>query len=211
MKTVWRTLLVAVLAISLCTVLVIGGTYSLFSDRVTVGNHLQAGTLKAELWRTGLTKVTLNERTGLLTEETNNTATDFTGRTDQNLFGQTAQERLVPGASYDVTLSLRNTGSVAFDYTVTITLLTEESDAALAGQLSLTVNGEERGRLSDYLDGSETARILFGSMTKETAETTLRVKLAFVDDGTDGSLDNDFVQDKRVSFDLTVSAVQKTA
>lgn len=210
-KKVWRTLLVAVLAIALCAVLVVGGTYSFFSDSVTVGNHLQAGTLKLELWRTSLTKVTLNTETGLLTEETDAAATDFTRRTDKNLFGQTSEEKLVPGASYDATLSLRNTGSIAFDYTVQITLLTDESDTVLAQQLALTVDGKACGRLSDYLAGSDTARILSGSMTKDTPDTEFRVKITFIDDGADAVVDNDLAQGKRVSFDLSVVATQKTA
>ena len=51
-----KTLLVCALSIMLCVTAVAVGTYALFSDNVTVKNHLQAGTLKATLTRTLLEK-----------------------------------------------------------------------------------------------------------------------------------------------------------
>ena len=54
-----RTLLMCTLSIMLCMATVVVGTYALFTDKVTLNNHLQAGTLEISLVRTKLTKTEL--------------------------------------------------------------------------------------------------------------------------------------------------------
>ena len=51
-KSIRAALLSAIIA-CLCLVLIIGGTYALFSDSVTVNNHLAAGKLKVGLKMVG--------------------------------------------------------------------------------------------------------------------------------------------------------------
>lgn len=51
-----RTLLVACVMILFATALIIGGTFALWSDNVSVENHLSAGSLKVKLERINLTK-----------------------------------------------------------------------------------------------------------------------------------------------------------
>lgn len=207
-KTIARTILVAVLAISLCTVLVIGGTYSLFSDSVTVGNHLQAGTLKVSLVRTCLTKTILNADGNLVTK-TDAESFDFTkNMADVNLFGIENGEKIAPGASYEAELALKSDGSVAFDYKVVISLGKDTEANALAEQLIVYIDGNRIGTLSEFTEGNE-ATVATGNMTKDQAAKTFTIKLAF-ENVQSGNGNND-AQGKSAAFDLYVAATQSTA
>ena len=63
-----RTILLSVMTAVLCLALVAGGTYALFSDQVTLTNHLEAGKLDITLTRTYLKTKSLNSQTGYLDE-----------------------------------------------------------------------------------------------------------------------------------------------
>ena len=132
-----RALLVAGLMIMLCTALLVTGTFALFSSEAKVENHLQAGTLTIKLERTRLAKNRLDDVTGYMKTEENNTTVDFTAATTENIFGIGENELVAPTSSYEATMKLSNTGSVAFDYVVNIKLTSVSN--ALAEQMKVYV------------------------------------------------------------------------
>ena len=52
MRSKIKVLIASAFAIVGAAALVVAGTYALFSDSISIDNHLQAGTLKAKLERT---------------------------------------------------------------------------------------------------------------------------------------------------------------
>ena len=84
-----RSVLLSVLVLVLCLALIAGGSYALFTDEITLDQHLQAGTLKATLIRTELVKTELDGN-GFLTsneDEPDKRHINFTEATTENAFG----------------------------------------------------------------------------------------------------------------------------
>lgn len=204
-----RALLVAGLMIMLCTALLVTGTFALFSSEAKVENHLQAGTLTIKLERTHLVKNRLDDVTGYMKTEENNITVDFTAATTENIFGIGENELVAPTSSYEATMKLSNTGSVAFDYVVNIKLTSVSN--ALAEQMKVYVDGVDTGKhLSDFVaDGSgNLAAIASGKMAKNDAAKTFTIKIEFENLANDV---NNNAKDKVVEFDMIVTAVQRTA
>ena len=82
-----RGVLLAAVLLMLCVSLIAGGTYALFTDKVILTNHLQAGNLNITLKRTNLTSKTLNAETGFLVSREYTEDVDFTEKTDKNVKG----------------------------------------------------------------------------------------------------------------------------
>lgn len=204
-KSKVRTLLVACVMIMLCAAMIVGGTYALWSDNVTVENHLTSGTLQVKLERISLTKTYLDDETGyLVTAGPDTTIVDFTdtNTADDNVFG-IEDEKVVPYSEYEAKLRLTNNGDVAFTYDVIIKL--NSASNALAEQLKVYIDGEDKGTLDQYaVDGK--AVISTQTMAKNDAAKEFTVKIQFINDD---DVNND-AQDKEVKFDLLVNAVQKT-
>lgn len=204
-KSKVRTLLMACVMIMLCAAMIVGGTYALWSDNVTVENHLTSGTLQVKLERISLTKTYLDDETGdLVTTDADTTIVDFTdtNTADDNVFG-IEDEKVVPCSEYEATLRLTNNGDVAFTYDVIIKLTSESN--ALAEQLKVYIDGEDKGTLDQYaVDGK--AIISTQTMAKNDTAKEFTVKIQFINDD---DINND-AQDKEVKFDLLVNAVQKT-
>lgn len=204
-KSKVRTLLVACIMIMLCAAMIVGGTYALWSDNVTVENHLSSGTLQVKLERISLTKTYLDNETGyLVTAGPDTTMIDFTdtNTADDNVFG-IEDEKVVPCSEYEAKLRLTNNGDVAFTYDVIIKL--NSASNALAEQLKVYIDGEDKGTLDQYaVDGK--AVISTQTMAKNDAAKEFTVKIQFINDD---DVNND-AQDKEVKFDLLVNAVQKT-
>ncbi len=204
-KSKVRTLLVACIMIMLCAAMIVGGTYALWSDNVTVENHLSSGTLQVKLERISLTKTYLDNETGyLVTAGPDTTIVDFTdtNTADDNVFG-IEDEKVVPCSEYEAKLRLTNNGDVAFTYDVIIKL--NSASNALAEQLKVYIDGEDKGTLDQYaVDGK--AVISTQTMAKNDAAKEFTVKIQFINDD---DVNND-AQDKEVKFDLLVNAVQKT-
>lgn len=204
-----RALLIAGLMIMLCTALLVAGTFALFSSDAKVENHLQAGTLTLKLERTHLVKNRLDDVTGYIKTEEDNSTVDFTTGTTENVFGLAATELVAPTSSYEATMKLSNTGSVAFDYVVNIKLTSVSN--ALAEQMKVYVDGVDTGKhLSDFVADSSgnLAAIVSGKMAKNDAAKTFTIKIEFE------NLDNDVnnaTKEKVVEFDMIVTAVQRTA
>lgn len=219
-----RSLLVSGAIILLCMSVVVGATWALFTDDVTVSNHLQAGDLQITLKRVGLTKTTLTTL-GYLEETTLSDADafkDFTEPNNENVFGITmengvATEKIVPGSKFVATMEIsnnENVSDVAYDYWIEIKLnvdgLTAEEIAALKldEQLKITVDSElendpEPQTLDKGLEvGSGNNPI--GTLTLGDSDT-FTVTMEFVD-----SESNNDAKAQNLSFDLIVHAVQRT-
>ncbi|MBR2375577.1 MAG: SipW-dependent-type signal peptide-containing protein [Clostridia bacterium] len=201
-----RTLLMSCVMMLLCAAMIVGGTFALWSDSAKVENHLTAGTLKVKLERISLTKTYLDNDTGyLVTTVPDTSIVDFTdtNTANANVFGIDNEEKVVPCSKYEATLRLTNNGDVAFSYDVIIQLTSASN--ALAEQLKIYVDGEDKGTLDEYVaDGK--AIIATQTMAKNDAAKEFTVKVEFINDD---SVNND-AQSKEVKFDLLVNAVQKT-
>ena len=92
-----RILALSCLIIMLCTTVIVGASYALFNESISIGNHLQAGNLDAVLTRTNLTYATLHTD-GVLRTYEDDEAEDFTGITNKNIFGLTGDQKVVPVA-----------------------------------------------------------------------------------------------------------------
>lgn len=196
------TLLVACLTIMLCTATIVGGTYALWSDTVTTTNHLAAGELKVTLTRTGLEKRMLNSD-GVMEVSTDTNSVEIAN--DNNFFGIEPDELIAPTASYAAKLKLKNSGSVAVNYSVNITL-DDRSDSDLASQLKVYIGTiDDQGNVT--YDNGKTLANLQGVRTGSlnvNANVEFWVKVEFVDDDA-----NNDAQSKQAWFDLIVVANQK--
>lgn len=217
-----RTLLMCTLSIMLCMATAVVGTYALFTDKVTLNNHLQAGTLEISLVRTKLTKTELTAdgylKTSELPDEGNGKDFSSTNTTNENVFGITDGTLVVPGSSYQADLKLTNGGSVAFTYTVAIVFDGVDSDAlkdqALAEQLKITAGKSEATAVTKMLskikldeqDGTFT--IFTDELAATDPSVNFFVKVEFVNN-TDNTTNN-AAKNGKVKFDIVVSAFQKT-
>ena len=207
MTTKQKSVLLSVLMLVLCLALVAGGTYALFSDDVTLTNHLEAGTLDITLKRTKLETLSLDNNTGYLAENVNTDVVDFSTPNDRNVFDIEDGVLIVPCSSYTATMEITNdvaTSDVAFSYWLEIRF-GSESDLELANQLRVVLTTEDGVEHEVILSngamiGSEGAPI--GTLAK-TASETFKISVEFLD------LDNNNdAKSKKVSFDLIVHAVQ---
>lgn len=207
-----RTLLMCTLSIMLCMATVVVGTYALFTDKVTLNNHLQAGTLEISLVRTKLTKTELTAD-GYLKTNTDTETTDFssTNTTNENVFGITDGTLVVPGSSYQADLKLTNGGSVAFTYLVELKII-EGGSTALADQLIITAGKSEAAATPKKLSDVANGLIFDGELAAPTHETNTAVnffvKVEFVNDTETDA--NNAAKNGEVKFDIVVSAFQKT-
>ncbi|MBG0762313.1 hypothetical protein IY230_01645 [Acholeplasma laidlawii] len=199
-----KVLIASAFAIVGAAALIVAGTYALFSDSISIDNHLQAGTLKVKLERTSLKWAELNPVTGYLVEQTDNEVKDFTKSSTltENVFGLEDEVLVVPNSFYEATLKLSNNGSVAFDYTVKI-VLTSNSNA-LAEQLKVTVDGDTVN--AKLLSDGETI-LVSGTMDKTVSNSakSFTIRIEFINQN-----DNNDAQDLTVDFDLIVTAIQRT-
>lgn len=209
-KSKVRALLIASVMIALCTAMIVGGTYALWSDSVTVSNHLSAGTLKVGLKRTYLEKYTLGANMYMQT-----TTDDTETSTTANIFGMAEDERIVPTSSYAARLKLINMGDVAIDYTINI-VAKNTSDEDLAKQVKVAIGYGEVGGVTygewKYLATNDGESVNFtqftvggGTLDGTQTEKEFWVKIVFED-----RTDNNAAKDQEASFDVLIEATQKT-
>ena len=214
MTTKKRSVLLTVLTLMLCVALVAGGTYALFSDDVTLQNHMQAGTLDVKLYRTKLVAKALNPATGLLTDGTPDTRRiDFSDpdNNSENVFGLTSNDKIVPGCMYTATMEIVNETDVAFGYWISFVYDGQSytgKDLKLAEQLEVTVAViDENGNATDVPLGSEDDPV--GILTKEAgkdkAAFTISVKFQNLEHEV-----NNLAKNGAIDFDVIVHAVQVT-
>ncbi|MBQ3493763.1 MAG: hypothetical protein IJA88_06615 [Clostridia bacterium] len=188
-----KMLFLSCLTIMLCISAIAVGTYALFSQEVTLTNHLQAANLGFKLERTYIEK-TIGGVVQTPVDETAN-PTDFTNATTENIFGLTQNDYVVPTDSLTVTLKLTNTGNIAFKYWVKLDNFVGEQ--SFRDQLSIELLKEDG---TAYDGGTETNPII---VQAGATALTFKVKVTFED-----LITNNSVMNKSVSFDLVVSAVQ---
>lgn len=213
-----KVLILSMLTVMCCIAVIAVGTYALFTDQVTMNNHLEAGTLNATLKRTYL-KWTKLDVDGYLTSDDSETVIDFTDNTTDNVFGINANELVVPGSTYEATMELTNNSDVAFGYWIEV-VITEGRDSALAKQLRVEVATESETKTStlnnNLIVGSENDFVAKVSADEGATKSTFKVKVYFMDDANsnDNPTGNGFVNNdamgKEVKFDLVVKAVQIT-
>lgn len=216
-----RVLLTSCAVILLCICIIAGMSFALFTDSVSVGNHLKAGNLKINLKRTNLKYSVLNDD-GELAETTVTDVVDFTNRTGSNVFGIDSTEiRIVPGSYFDATLQIENAGNTAFTYNVGIKLLGDAN--AMAKQLQVTLTDADGNSQTQMLSELTASGLTFygGKMKVGAEPQTFTVKVEFINDADynaglpadaepEDYMDNDNAQNKSAIFDLVVTAVQAT-
>ncbi len=204
-----KALLGSMIALCLCTMLMIGATYSLFTGSATVKNHLQAGNLKVGLYKTKTVAWVLDEDTGLLAkEESPEGMKDDLTTIEGELFNLVG---MIPTSYCELTVLVENQGSVAFEYGVSIHWGEDvnyddfsDEQKAFASQIQITVMQGEKEMASFALSectAEGNALVSLGTLTRK-AEAEFTVKAEFVYEGT--------AQDVGLDFDLTVFATQVT-
>ena len=210
-----RVLLVSSSVILICLTVIVGVTLALFTDTVTVKNHLQAGDLNITLKRTNLVTCSLDATTGYLKGTENGETVDFSGQTNRNIFDINSETRIVPGCYYIATMELSNNAEnsdAAYSYWIEMKLDTEGiSDEDLAKlkldeQLKVTVTSRAGTTVKTLSEGLEIgdAETPIGTLSKGTFEN-FNVKVEFMDNG-----ENDAAKAQSLKFDLIVHAVQAT-
>lgn len=192
MKAVKRSIILCALSLALCVALLVGSTFAWFSDSITnSGNTITAGNLTAQ-W----SYRTLNDDTAAYEPVSEELA----------LFS--ADTVWQPGEPHGYDFKVENTGSVDFEWELTIDL----ADTA----------GESQNNLTDvlvvYVDGAQSevgftdgAVVINGTLaatddetTAGTDETSCEFSLAFAISESAG---NDY-QNLSVSFSLVLTANQ---
>lgn len=216
-----RILLVSGAIILLCMSIISGMTYALFTENISVENHLKAGNLDVQLTRTKLEYAIL-DGDGYLKETTVTDPLDLTGITEENVFGLKSSENLVvPGSYFDAELTITNAGNVAIEYDVKLVILSEDVTEDLADQLLVTVKrlGADGTTFTEVVskklkEMTSKDAIFKGELAAGTATDVFSVRIEFLDDvDTDNTLavgDNNKAMDDTVVFDLFVEAVQAT-
>ncbi len=225
MKRKEKTLLYCILSLSLCTTIVVGATHALFTDSVTVNNHLSAGNLKVGLERVSYKEWALNEE-GTLALKTDGTPIDLT-QDGTEIF---TVENAVPTCEYEATIEVSNLGSTAFDYGMRILWTNQEdaeaNDIALANQMQITVTSSKIA--DDDADGKTESGVNYvqfmlaecaqgnidldlGYLLKQNGQSTkdsFTVNAFFVNSDVENV--NNAAMDGTLTFDVQVYATQKT-
>ena len=194
MKAVKRSIILCALSLALCVALLVGSTFAWFSDSITnSGNTITAGNLTAQ-W----SYRTLNDDTAAYEPVSEELA----------LFS--ADTVWQPGEPHGYDFKVENTGSVDFEWELTIDLADTagESQNNLTDVLVVYVDGEittpefDADGVAVLIDGTLAATD--GETTAETDETSCEFSLAFAIPEDAG---NDY-QNSSVSFSLVLTANQ---
>ena len=190
------TLVAACIAVLLSISAIVGGTFALFTGEASVSNNvLKAGSLGVKLERTSLQSTYLDE-TGILIEGqdvVDNPYKDFTN-TEENVFGLTDSDVIVPCSKYIATMLITNTGTVAFDFTASLQITDDNQNLKLSEQVTL--------KLLD-MNGNELSNGTVYAGTNNTL--AFKVMLEFNDLTTNNS-----VMNAGAKVNLLISCTQKT-
>ena len=200
-----RTLLLSALTALLGVSVAVGASYALFTDQVTVNNHLSAGSLDVGLYRVEY-KENVLVADGTMAESTpDTTRVDLTQNADK-LF--VIDDLFVPTSWYETTVEVSNSGDVAFDYGVRILWKDDpanDKDQIIAGQIQITISVGDTQKEQFYLCDCADYDVVLGSMLKGDAAEQFTVKAEFVNRD-----DNNAAMQAEIEFDLQVYATQKT-
>ncbi len=204
-----KTMLIAMIALCISALLVVGGSYALFTGNVSVNNHLEAGSLKIGLNRISYKEHVIDENTGLMTDKpVDTTVVDLTANANP-IF---TADNSAPTSSYEAVIEIKNKGTVAFNYGMRILWngdnTASNAQMAFAEQLQITVSGAGLAapvvfRLSDCLNVGD---IALGAMNKGADAQTFTVTALFLDHA-----DNNDAMEAELNFDVQVYATQKLA
>lgn len=215
--------MISFIVIAVCSFMIVGGTYALFTDKIEMNTHIYAGELNVTLERTKLTQNLLTGK-GYLDEEVvmdearGDAPTNFTDPTTENVFGLNSDTiKFVPQAWAQADMRITNGSDVAFGYWLTI-VFDDAADLQFADQLKVTITAENGKTVSKYLSeglalGSETD---FIDVAEIGDKQTFTVKVEFIDDlifdedDTDKFVNND-AMNQDLEFDLVLYAVQVVA
>lgn len=190
------TLVAACIAVLLSISAIVGGTFALFTGEASVSNNvLKAGSLGVKLERTSLQSTYLDS-TGILIEGqdvADSPYKDFT-KSEENVFGLTDTDVIVPCSSYTATMLITNTGSVAFDFTASLQITDNDQNVKLSEQVTL--------KLLD-MNGNELSNGTVYAGTNNTL--AFKVVLTFNDLTTNNS-----VMNAGAKVNLLISCTQKT-
>ena len=217
MAKIVRRVALATAAIVLAALVLIAGSYALFTDTITVSHHLQAGKLEATLTRKTLVGNQIDPN-GYLTDYEGEKNVDFSGTTEKNVF-DLEETLIVPCMYREATMELSNGGDVAFSYWVEIVLTspTSAKDVALSEQLLVSVATENAGAgmsLTDKPIQNDGKKITIGSqenpigVVELSTTQTFSVKVEFKDYGNAMDNVNNNAKNGELQFDMIVYAVQ---
>ncbi len=213
MKKSMRTLLLSMIVLCMCTALIAGGTFALFSDEEVVSNHLAAGNLKIALTRIDYRDCVLDEN-GFLVESKPDDEEINLVTNGAPLFDAVDS---VPESWYQATIKVENMGTTAYNYGMRILWNTKDDASAeqklLASQIEITVTSDKIDNethsvtfmLSECADNHVPLGYMLKGAKDEKAET-FTVKAKFVDHD-----DNNDAMNVSLSFDVQVWAEQKTS
>ncbi len=206
----FRILLISCLTILVSVCLITAATFALFTDKVTLINHLEAGTLDIGLKRTSLTYTGLDSN-GYPTKGTAGEMSLSDPTT--NAFGLTDKTKIAPMSEYEADFEILSKGTVAFGWWIEVIVECEAgaANAALAEQLYISVsvvggNSDEQAAKNGLTLGSDTA--FLGTLGPNDLAKEFTVKFYFknLDDET-----NNKAQGGKLFFDIVVHAQQLTA
>ncbi len=202
-----KTLLLSALALCICTILIVGGTYALFTDTVTVNNHLEAGNLDVGLYRIKYQNHVLNSSGLMATSGIDTSRVDLT-KNSAKLFNVV---QAVPTSWYEATIEVSNLGSTAFVYGVRVLWKPNsnatDNDEAFAEQLKITITSAKLTAPVEFmLKDCESYEIALGYLLKNAGVETFTVRAEFVN-----VPNNNSAMLATLDFDLQVYAMQKTS
>ena len=209
-----RPIILALSVIVLCVTLMVGGTYSLFSDSASFRTHLQAGTLDVTLTRTAYAYSVINSSTGEGTIITASKTDDYTDSADlTNAFELPENAVIAPTNTLSATFEIKNNGNVAFTYTVKLIVIDPVSGAELADTELLKLHEQLKLTLTDTSNNKQYANPLYNltitdpNFVANGATRTFKVDVEFLN--LENAVNNTAMT-QRVAFDLVVEAIQAT-
>lgn len=195
--------LAALVVIALSVTAILATTFALFSDSVDTNNHIDAGTLKIDLYQTEMSGNRL-EADGTFGEYPGLAEPINLREYDGKVF---EMEKICPGIYRTADFEVRNAQSTtAFTYSVTVYGVEAEGETsqALTSQMQITVtNGSAQTTfmLSEAATSGKTVEL--GTMLTTDTVKEFSVKAEFVN-----SDSNNDAKGGSVSFDIKVTATQ---
>lgn len=197
MKQAKRTLVLSAIVLLLSVAMLAGATFAWFTDSVTnSGNKIEAGNLEVDLLQKTSTLSAAQQEEIASAEIPPLTDGDFTDISDliSPVFNYSLWE---PGYSTGAVFKVKNSGSLAFKFGFAFASL--EATQNLGDVLIVSVNGEDKGTLTEFATGTPFFSGILGSgMTSAALEIVIRMN-------TDAG--NDY-QGATAKFDLVLKAVQ---
>lgn len=197
MKQAKRTLVLSAIVLLLSVAMLAGATFAWFTDSVTnSGNKIEAGNLEVDLLQKTSTLSAAQQEEIASAEIPPLTDGDFTDISDLTspVFNYSLWE---PGYSTGAVFKVKNSGTLAFKFGFAFASL--EVTQNLGNVLIVSVNGEDKGTLSEFATGTPFFSGILGSgMTSAALEIVIRMN-------TDAG--NDY-QGATAKFDLVLKAVQ---